>query len=218
MRFLKPNGPGVSSSPMTKRFSKALVRGGVFAALLAGLSFSAAAQTSHPSEFPFAVGAGGFAVTDTGRPADVKTFSTGGFRIFADVELEPGVFLQARYEKFILPGSAVAAPPFQQAASDSPKVDVNGGSLSVGYLFREAWWQAGLVAGVGVFRLAPRDPEAGQVPADVNETVIGWHAGLLTIFRIARRLDFRIDATGYLLRSDSSHKPILLGASLAYHF
>ena len=85
-------------------------------------------------------------------------------------------------------------------------------------MFREAWWQAGLVAGVGVFGLSPRDPEAGQLPADISETVIGWHAGLLTIFQLGRRWDFRIDATGYLLRTDASHKPILVGASLAYHF
>ncbi len=203
---------------MTLRFSRALVRDAALAALLAGLSLPAAAQTNRQSEFPFAFGAGGFAVTDTGRPADVKAFSTGGFRVFADVELESGVFLQARYENFLLPGSEVAAPPFQQSAGDSPRVKVNGGSLSVGYLFREAWWQAGLVAGVGVFGLSPRDPEAGQVPADVRETVIGWHAGLLTIFQLGKRLDLRIEATGYLLRTDASHKPVLVGASLAYRF
>lgn len=199
---------------MTLRFPRALA----VAVFLAGLTLSAAAQTNHPSEFPFAAGAGGFSVTDTGRPADVKAFSTGGFRVFADVELEPGVLLQARYESFLLPGTAVPAPALQPPAGDSPRVKVNGGSLSVGYMFRETWWQAGLIAGVGVYGLSPRDPEAGQVPADISETVIGWNAGLLTIFRLSIRWDFRIDATGYLLRTDASHKPILLGASLAYHF
>ena len=85
-------------------------------------------------------------------------------------------------------------------------------------MFREAWWQAGLVAGVGVFGLSPRDAEAGQVSGDVSETVIGWHGGLLTIFQLSNRWDFRVDATGYLLRTDASHKPILVGASLGYHF
>lgn len=199
---------------MTRRFSLALL----VAALLGGLSISAAAQTNRTLEFPFAVGAGGFALTDTGRAADVKSFSTGGFRIFADVELEAGVILQVRYESFLLPGSAVSGPPFQQAAGDSPRVKTDGGSLSVGYVFREAWWQAGIVAGVGVFGLRPQQPEAGQIPADVRETVIGWHAGLLTIFQLGNRWDLRIDATGYLLRTDASHKPVLVGASLAYHF
>lgn len=205
-------------TPMKLRFLRSLARAALLAVFVAGLSFSAAAQTNRQSEFPFAVGAGGFAVTDTGRPADVKAFSTGGFRVFADVELETGIILEARYENFLLPGSVVTAPPFQPLAGDSPRVKVNGGSLSVGYVFREAWWQAGLVAGVGVFGLSPRDPEAGQLPADISETVIGWHAGLLTIFQLGRRWDLRIDATGYLLRTDASHKPILVGASLAYHF
>jgi len=222
MHIFGPTGPGVSSSPMTlmtlmtpmtRRFPRALALG----ALLAGLSLSAAAQTNRQSEFPFAAGAGGFGVTDTGRAADVKSFSTGGFRVFADVELETGVILQARYENFLLPG-AVVTPPAFQSASPAPSVRVNGGSLSVGYMLREAWWQAGLVAGVGVFGLSPRDAEAGQVSGDVSETVIGWHAGLLTIFQLSNRWDFRVDATGYLLRTDASHKPILVGASLAYHF
>lgn len=203
---------------MTPRFPSALAFAALLAALVPGLSFSAAAQTNRQSEFPFAAGVSGFAVTDTGRAADVKAFSTRGFRIFADVELETGMILQARYENFLLPGSAVTAPPFEQPAGDSPRVKVNGGSLSVGYVFREAWWQAGFVAGVGLFGLSPRDPEAGQVPADISETVIGWHAGLLTIFQLSRRWDFRIDATGFLLRTDASHKPILVGASLAYRF
>ncbi|MCM3876286.1 MAG: hypothetical protein NEA02_07690 [Thermoanaerobaculia bacterium] len=202
---------------MKLRLPRALAFGALFAAVLAGLSLSAAAQTNRQAEFPFAAGAGGFAVTDTGRPADVKAFSTGGFRVYADVQLEPGVILQARYDNFLLPGSEVTVPAFQPA-SGSPRVKVNGGSLSVGYMFREAWWQAGLIAGVGVYGLKPRDPEAGQVPADISETVIGWHAGLLTIFQLGRRWDFRIDATGYLLRTDASHKPVLVGASLAYHF
>jgi len=196
------------------RFSRALA----FAALLGGLSFPAAAQTNRTREFPFAVGAGGFAVTDTGRPADVNAFSTGGFRIFFDVELESGVLLEARYESFLLPGSAVTPPPFEPATGTSPKVKVNGGSLTVGYLFRETWWEAGLTAGVGVYGLSPRDPEPDQVPADVSETVIGWNAGLLTIFKLSTHWDFRLEATGYLLRSDSSHKPILIGASAAYRF
>jgi len=203
---------------MTLRFPRALALDALLTALLAGLSLSAAAQTNRQGEFPFAVGAGGFAVTDTGRASDVKAFSTGGFRVFGEVELETGVVLQARYENFLLPGSTVAPTPFQPPAGDSPRVKVNGGSLSVGYLFREAWWQAGLVAGVGLFGLSPRAPEAGQAPADVSETVIGWHAGLLTIFQLGSRWDLRVDATGYLLRTDASHKPILIGASLAYHF
>ncbi len=201
---------------MTQRTPRVLAPRIFIAAFVAAFSLSAAAQTTRQGEFPFAVGAGGFAASDTGRASDVKAFSTGGFRVFADVEMEPGIILQVRYEDFLLPGAVVTDP--LQPPGNSPRLNVKGGSVSVGYLFREPWWQAGLVAGVGVFGLSPRAPEGDQVAGDVKETVIGWHAGLLTIFQIARRWDLRIDATGYLLRTDASHKPVLVGAALAYHF
>jgi hypothetical protein len=185
-----------------------IARGPALVALLVALSSPAVAQTSRLEEFPFAAGAGGFAVTDTGRPADVKAFSTGGFQVFWEVKVEPGVALQVRYENFLLPGSAVGAP----------RVKVNAGSVSVSYVFREAWWQAGFFAGVGVYGLSPRAPEAGQAPADISETVIGWHGGVRTVFELAPRWDLRVEAAGYLLRTDAPHKPILVGASLAYHF
>jgi hypothetical protein len=185
-----------------------IARAPALVALLVALSSPAAAQTSRPEEFPFAVGAGGFAVTDTGRAADVKAFSTGGFEAFGEVTLEPNVSLQVRYENFLLPGSAAGAP----------RVKVNAGSLSVGYVFREAWWQAGFFGGVGVYGLSPRKPAAGQLPADISETVIGWYGGVRTIFELAPRWDLRVEAAGYLLRTDANHKPITLGGSVAYHF
>ncbi len=197
---------------MTLRHARALA----LAVVLAALSAPAAAQVTRPSEFPFAVGAGGSFVNDSGPAADVKTFSTGGFHAFAEVVLDPGVLLQVRFESFQLPGSA-SSTPFQPPVS-GPRVRVNAGNISVGYMFRETWWQAGLFGGVGVYGLSPRAPEAGQTPTDVSETVIGWHGGLLTVFQLARRLDLRVEAAGYLLRSDSSHKPLLVGGSLAYHF
>src|ERR1700675_4368272 len=116
---------------MTPRNARALA----LAAVLAALSVPAAAQVTRPSEFPFAVGAGGSFVNDTGSAADVKTFSTGGFHAFCEVVLDPGVVLQVRYESFLLPGS-VSRPPFQPPVS-GPRVRVNAGNISVGYVFRQ---------------------------------------------------------------------------------
>jgi hypothetical protein len=56
------------------------------------------------------------------------------------------------------------------------------------------------------------------VSTDSKETVVGWHGGAVVIFLLAPRLDLRLEATGYLLQSNASHKPIELGAMLAYHF
>jgi hypothetical protein len=186
---------------------------------LAAWSVSASAQTTRPSEFPFAVGAGGSFISDGGRPANVKAFSTGGYHVFGEIVLDPGVLLQVRYESFLVPGQAPPSTPLQPpSGAGSPRVRVSAGNISAGYLFRETWWQAGLFGGVGVYNLSPHTPEAGQVPADVSETVFGWHGGVLTVFQVQKRVDLRLEAAAYLLRSDSTHKPVRVGASVAYHF
>jgi hypothetical protein len=195
---------------MTRRITCATAVAAVF------LCSSASAQTTRIQEFPFALGAGGSAVNDTGRAAGVKTFSTGGFHAFLELALEPGVLLQVRYENFLLPGTASSAP-FQSAAS-APRVKVDAGNLTVAYVFREEWWEAGLFAGVGLYGLVPRSPGAGQTPVDVRETVFGWNGGALLVFQLARRWDLRVEAAGYLLSTDASTKLVRVGGSVAYHF
>ncbi len=187
---------------------------------LATAAFSAPAQAQigppRTMGYPFAVGAGGEWVTDTGQASDVKSFSSGGFHVFGEVVLEKGVFLQLRYMTFSLPGTPYV-PPFGTPTS-APDVKVNAGLASVGYLFREPWWDAGFFGGVGVYGLDPNAPTGDQQGTDVKETVIGWHGGVMAAFHVATRWDVRLEAAGYLLRTDANHKPITLGGSVAYHF
>ncbi len=196
---------------------RSLLRSSLCFALLAAAS-PVLAQIGPPRTMglPFAVGAGGEWVTDNGRASDVKAFSNGGWHAFGEIVLEPGVLLQFRYMNFSLPGTPVV-PPFG-AATSAPDVRVNAGLASVGYLFREAWWDGGFVGGVGVYALDPKAPTGDQASTDVKETVIGWHGGLLTAFHVSARWDIRLEATAYLLRTDANHKPITLGGSVAYHF
>lgn len=196
---------------------RSLLRLAACLALLAAAS-SARAQVGAPriQQFPFAVGGGGEWVTDNGRVSDVDAFSNGGWHAFGELVLEPGVLLQVRYMNFTLPGTPVV-PPFG-AATSAPDVKVNAGLMSVGYLFREPWWDAGLVAGVGVYSLDPKAVSGDQTSANYKETVIGWHGGLVTAFHISARWDVRLEATAYLLRTDQSFKPVTLGGSVAYHF
>ncbi|MGA7991505.1 MAG: hypothetical protein WCC53_08755 [Thermoanaerobaculia bacterium] len=188
-------------------------------ALLAAAS-SAPAQIGPPRTLalPFAVGAGGEFVTDNGRVSDVKAFSNRGWHAFGEVVLESGVLLQFRYANFSLPGTPVVPPLGVGTPTSAPDVRVNAGLASVGYLFREPWWDAGLFAGVGVYGLNPKTPSGDQTSTDVKETVIGWHAGVMTAFHVAAHWDLRLEAAAYLLRTDADHKPITLGASVAYHF
>jgi hypothetical protein len=206
------HGVDVSSQAMRpiRRLAASLV-------LLAAAS-SAPAQMGPPRTqgFAFAVGAGGEFVTDTGRASDVDAFSNGGWHAFGEVVLEKGVVLQLRYMNFSLPGTPVV-PPFGVPTS-APDVKVNAGLMSVGYLYREPWWDAGLVAGVGLYDLKPNAVSGDQTSTDVQETVVGWHAGLLAAFHVAARWDLRLEVTAFLLRTDANHKPITVGGSVAYHF
>jgi hypothetical protein len=206
--------PEVFSKPM-----RSLLRSAACLALLAA-ALSARAQVGPPrtQQFPFAVGAGGEWVTDNGRASDVKAFSNGGWHVFGEVALETGVFLQMRYMSFALPGTPVDPVFGVGTPTTAPDVKVNAGLMSVGYLFREPWWDAGLFGGVGVYSLDPKPLEAGQSSTDVKETVIGWHGGVMTAFHISARWDLRLEATAYLLRTDANHKPITLGGSVSYHF
>jgi hypothetical protein len=202
---------------VSSRSMRPLFRLAASLALLAAAS-SAHAQIGPPQtqEFPFAVGVGGDWVTDNGRASDVKAFANGGFHAFGEIVLENGIALQARYMSFELPGTPVT-PPFGAPAS-APNVRVNAGLASVSYLFRENWWDAGLFGGVGVYALSPETPTGNQTSADVKETVIGWHGGVMAAFRVATHWDLRLEVTAYLLRTDANHKPITVGSSLAYHF
>ena len=186
--------------------------------LLAAASSSALAQVGPPrsQQFPFAVGGGGEWVTDNGRTSDVKAFSNGGWHAFGEIVLEPGVLLQVRYMSFTLPGTPV--PPAFGPATSAPDVRVNAGLMSVGYLFREPWWDGGFFGGVGAYSLNPQSLSGDQTSTDVKETVLGWHGGVMAAFHVATRWDVRLEVAAFLLRTDANHKPITLGGSVAYHF
>src|ERR1017187_537217 len=89
MHVFRRARPDVSSSAVTRRITSATG----LAALFVFLCCSAAAQTTRFEGFPFAVGAGGEFVTDSGRASDVKAFSNRGWHAFGEVALASGVVL-----------------------------------------------------------------------------------------------------------------------------
>jgi hypothetical protein len=138
--------------------------------------------------------------------------------VFGEVVLERGIFFQLRFMNFSLPGTPVAPVLGVGTPTTAPDVRVNAGLASVGYLYREPWWDAGLFGGVGVYGLNPKPATGNQTSTDIKETVIGWHGGLISAFHVAARWDVRLEAAAFLLRTNANHKPITLGASVAYHF
>ncbi|MBK9089031.1 MAG: hypothetical protein IPL90_08295 [Holophagales bacterium] len=178
------------------------------AALLSLLS--AASVLVGPSAFAqtFAVGAGGGILNDTGSAANLENFSTGAGYGFVEMTLEPGVRMQARYTRMRLPPSA----------ENGPDIDVDAATLTIAYLFKEDWWQAGFVMGGGGYFLNPKDPGPGQVATDPSESVFGLNGGLLTVFTVNRKIDIRLEAVGHLMRDASSRKPIIVSAAVAWKF
>ncbi len=160
----------------------------------------------------FAVGGGGSFVNDTGSEFSttdfVTSFDTVGAHLFGDVVLEDGVVFEARTSQFGLEGSVAGAPNLKATA----------GTLSVTYLFREAWIRAGFVAGGGVYRVVPRPIEGGQVAADVSQTSFGFFGGLVSVFDIGKRWDARLEVTIHSIRTDYRHTPVFLTGGIAYHF
>jgi len=178
------------------------------AALLALLPATLLAVAPAASAQTFALGAGGGILNDAGSAENLKNFSTGSGHAFVEMSLDPGIVMQARYTRMLLPPTA----------ESGPDIDVDAATLSIAYLFKEDWWQAGLVAGGGGYFLRPRAPGAGQVETDPRESVFGLHGGLLTVFTVNRRIDLRVEAIGHLIRDVSRRKPIIVSAAVAFRF
>jgi hypothetical protein len=183
--------------------------GGTASATAVAMLFAAAPLAAQS----FTVGAGASIVSDQGTLVDVKSFDRWGVNVFGEVSLEGAyayhnAVLQLRWSRFSLPGGA----------PNAPTVRVDAGLFAVAYRWREEWWEAGLFAGGGVYHFAPNDPDPGKVVADPNETVVGLWGGLLTTFRVSKKIDFRLELSGHLPRAQASHRPIFLTALVGYRF
>jgi hypothetical protein len=161
----------------------------------------------------FAVGGGGSIISDQGTLVDVNSFDHWGGNVFGELSLgnysaQHAVVLQLRGTFFSLPGGA----------PDSPDLRGVSGLSLVFYRFREAWWEAGLFGGVGLYHFSPKTPGPGQVVADPTETVVGFAGGLQTLFRVSRSFDFRLELSGEVPRTQADHKMIFLTAAVGYRF
>ena len=176
--------------------------------LLALLPVASVLVAPAASAQMFAVGAGGGILNDTGSAANLDNFSTGAWYGFVEMTLDPGILMQARYTRMKLPPSA----------ENGPDIDVDAATLSIAYLFREDWWQAGFVLGGGGYFLNPKAPGSGQVVTDPDESVFGLNGGLLTVFTVNPRINIRLEAVGHLIRDVSSRKPVIVSAAVAWRF
>ena len=142
-----------------------------------------------------------------------NSFSHFGGYVFFEASLETygarnDVLLQARGQFVTLPGGAPGAPD----------IHVNSGLVIVTYRYREPWWEAGLLAGLGVFDVSPKAPGTDQVAADPAQTVFGWCVGTQAVFRITPRFDFRVEASYDVPKTQLDHKFFFLTGGFGYRF
>jgi hypothetical protein len=187
--------------PAFSRRSRRLLAAAAFSIALASLAVPAAAQV-------FAVGAGGTIATDGASGGGPSGFSKGGYYGFLEMKVEMNTALQLRVGKFRLPGKE----------SDSPDLSVTEASLTVSYLFKEDWFEAGFYGGGGAFRIVPDNPSDIQVPSDLRENVWGLKGGVLTVIHLGKKFDFRLEGGVTYLAATLEHSPIVLGAALSYRF
>ncbi len=198
-----PRQMSIAARALTSRGRRALALLAAAACLSAG---TAAAQA-------FTVGAGGSLLGDQGSDVADKGFNRWGGYVFGELALghahsRQDGFLQLRFAYTSLPG----------AAADAPDLDAWSGLALICYRFRETWWEAGLFAGVGLYRIVPKSLEPGQVPVDPTQTVAGFAAGAQSLFWVSPQFDLRLEIAGNYPLTEYSHIPVVLTAGVGYHF
>jgi hypothetical protein len=161
----------------------------------------------------FAAGGGGSLSADLGTHVVDDGFNNWGGYVFGEMALggfgeRQSGLLQLRFAYTTLPGGA----------PDAPDIDAWSGMALVFYRFQEFWWEAGFFGGVGVFRILPKIPQPGQVPADPTQTVVGFQFGVQTVFRVTRQFDVRLELSGEIPNTEYSHSLITLTTAVGYRF
>jgi hypothetical protein len=181
----------------------------VFALLAAAACLSAGTAAAQA----FVVGAGGSLLGDQGPDVVDNGFNRWGGYVFGELALggpnsRQDGFLQFRFAYTSLPG----------AAADAPDIDAWSGLAIVCYRFRENWWEGGLFAGVGLYRILPKSLEPGQVAVDPTQTVVGFAAGAQSLFWVSRQFDVRLEVAGNFPNTEYRHTLVVLTAGVGYHF
>jgi len=169
--------------------------------------------TDEAASETFAIGGGASLLSDQGSDANTHAFNKWGQHIFGEMSLggfrdrQDGV-LQIRFAHLSLPGGA----------PDAPDINAWSGLALVSYRFSDTWWQAGFFGGLGFYRILPKSPGAGQVPADPTQTVIGFAAGVQTLFRVTRKFDVRLELSWEYPQTDLTHWTIGVTTAVGYRF
>jgi hypothetical protein len=172
-----------------------------FAIAALGLARAASAQT-------FAAGVGGSLVNDYEHANSFSTFDRFGVNGFLEVRLDKNIALQLRLAR-------IGLPPAEEGM---PSLRVDAADLTVAYIFREDWFDAGFFGGFGIYRVSSRGAEEGQPEGPPKEDVFGLTGGVVSVFHVTRRWEVRLEAGVHAIDTATSHLPVFVGGGLAYRF
>lgn len=97
--------------------------------------------------------------------------------------------------------------------------DIRYATLGVGYEFWEGTYTSGLFAGIGGYKIEPRDvdPEIANY-RDNRETSFGWHAGVEGGVQLVKHLSLLLRVTYHGVLSTSGRSLLSANAGLNYRF
>ena len=188
---------------------------GLIAALL--LAAPASAQT-------FGVGGTIGVVNDIEHHFRWEDFQSKDWNVFLEGEIQKKVIFRVTYGELRVKGEnagTVVTPPGSTDAVTLPDLtnDIRYATAGVSYEFFEGTFTSGLFAGIGGYKIVPRDvPEEIANYRDNRETAFGWHFGVDGGFQVISRLSLIGRLTFHSINSTFGRSLLTANAGVTYRF
>ncbi len=140
-----------------------------------------------------------------------------------DVEIQEKVILRATFGEMrvkgenagktftLMSGSEVTLPDLTS--------DIRYATLGVSYEFWEGTFTSGIFAGIGGYKIVPRDaPEEIANYRDNRETSFGWHAGADGGVQLVKHLSLMVRLTFHRVLTTSGRSLLTANTGLTYRF
>jgi hypothetical protein len=140
-----------------------------------------------------------------------------------DVEIQPKVIVRLTLGQMRAKGEnagkTFTLPSGQDVTMPDLTNDIRYGTVGVSYEYWEGTFTSGLFAGIGGYKIEPRDvpPEIANY-RDLRETAFGWHVGVDGGFQVVKGLSLLLRLTFHGVLSTSERSLLSAGAGVSYRF
>jgi hypothetical protein len=163
------------------------------------------------------------AVNDIEHRFHWEEFKSKDVNGYLEVEIQDKVIVRATLGEMKVKGEN-AGKTFTLSDSSTIKLpdlinDIRYATVGVSYEFWEGSFTSGLFAGIGGYKIEPRDvPAAIANYRDQRETSFGWHGGVEGGFQLVKHLSLMGRLTFHGILSSSERSLLTANAGLAYRF